>query len=74
MHDFSYFIGGNERRREECDEKFYQAMLDDIRARYDDKMIGKWELVWKSIVAVLAYSAIRWKGGQYFYYKSLFYS
>lgn len=60
-HDFGYFVGGNENRRLECDEGFYQAMLDDIRARYDRNEIGKWTLVWKSIVAVLAYSAIRWK-------------
>lgn len=36
-HDFGYFVGGDENRRLECDEKFYQAMLDDIRKRYDEK-------------------------------------
>lgn len=67
-HDYGYWQGGDENRRLECDEKFYQAMLDDIRARYDKKEMGKWTLVWKSIIAVLAYSAIRWKGSRFFTY------
>lgn len=68
MHDFSYSVWGDEARRLECDEGFYQAMLNDIRARYDRKDDGKWGLVWKSIVAVLAYDAIRWKWSRFFFY------
>lgn len=67
-HDYGYYIGGDESRRKEYDEKFYQAMLDDIRSLYDEWEIGKWELLWKSIIANLAYYAIRWKGSKYFNY------
>lgn len=34
-------------------------MLDDIRRLYDESLIGKWGLVWKSVVALMAWSAIR---------------
>ena len=33
-HDYGYWIGGTERRRRECDRKFYQAMLEDIEMHY----------------------------------------
>lgn len=69
-HDFGYWQGWNEARRIECDEKFYQAMLDDIRMLYEEKKIGKWGLIWKSVVALGAWSAIRWKGSKYFIYTS----
>ena len=67
-HDFWYWQGWNEARRKECDEKFYQAMLDDIRRLYDEGKIGKWGLVWKSVVALMAWSAIRNQWYKYFKY------
>lgn len=67
-HDFWYAVGGDEARRLECDENFYQAMLNDIRARYDRKECWKWELVWKSIIAGCAYTAIRWRWSRFFFY------
>ena len=69
MHDFWYAQGGDKARRKECDEKFYQAMLQDIFDMYMEDRITKTQQVLKSVIALLAWCAIRLFGWKYFAYK-----
>ena len=68
-HDFWYAKGGDKARRKECDEKFYQAMLQDIFDMYMEDRITKTQQVLKSVIALLAWCAIRLFGWKYFAYK-----
>lgn len=35
LHDFGYWKGGDEARRAECDQKFYEKIMWDIYMLYD---------------------------------------
>lgn len=67
-HDYSYYIGGDDARRKHCDEMFYSAMVFDIYHLFLDGKIGKLGVIWKNIIAYLAYLSIRLFGAHYFNY------
>lgn len=60
-HDYGYWIGCTSKDRKNCDLKFYQAMNRDV-----EKL--PWYRRYHYITAFVYYSAVRYKGGKYFYY------
>ena len=65
MHDFGYWVGGDEDRRSTCDARFYQAMLRDANR------LGRWynpKKVWFKWLARRYYKAVVRYGVEHFYY------
>jgi len=69
-HDYSYYIGWDDARRKHCDEMFYSAMVFDIYQLFLDGKIWKLGVIWKNIIAYLAYLSIRLFGAHYFNYEN----
>jgi hypothetical protein len=67
-HDYGYYLGWNEVRRRECDEKFYSAMVFDIYQLFLKWKIWKRGVIWKNIIAYMAYLSIRIFGAHYYNY------
>ncbi len=63
-HDFGYWKGGDETRRKECDEKFLQAILQDVE-NISENFLKKF---FYKIIAYLFYTAVRIGGRKYFNY------
>lgn len=62
-HDYGYFIGITPRK--ECDEKFFQAMIQDMLNIYEDGWT-KLELVWNLTICLIAFYSIRIFGNKYY--------
>lgn len=62
-HDYGYWVAIKSRK--ECDEKFFQAMIQDMINIYDD-WGTKLELVWNLTISLLAFYSIRLFGNKYY--------
>lgn len=62
-HDYWYWIAIKPRK--ECDEKFFQAMIQDMLNIYEDWWT-KIELVWNLTISLLAFYSIRIFWGKYY--------
>lgn len=76
LHDFGYWKGWNEARRLECDQKFYEKILEDIEIFYTPPTSGDWNNFeiflrknFHKILAKIFYCAVRIGGKKYFNYK-----
>lgn len=69
FHDYGYWIWWDENRRRHCDEMFYSAIIFDIYQLFLKWKIWKLGVIWKNIIAYLAYLSIRFFGAHYFNYK-----
>ena len=68
FHDWGYYVWGNEARRKHCDEMFYLAMVFDIYQLFLKWKIWKLGVIWKNIIAYMAYISIRIFGAHYYNY------
>lgn len=70
LHDFGYWKGWNEARRLECDQKFYEAMLQDIEKvrSAESGFFKKFFISFYFVLASLYYFAVRIGGKKYFNY------
>ena len=64
LHDFGYWKGGDEERRKECDNKFFEAIINDI----GNGNYGFWKSLWYTILAVAFYYTVRLGGKEFFNY------
>lgn len=64
IHDFTYWQGGDEARRAECDMGFFIAIMKDIE-RAD---MGRLTVIKYTTIALIFYYAVHWGGKSYFNY------
>jgi len=62
-HDYWYWLATSPRL--ECDEKFFQAMIQDMLNIYEDGGTKLW-LVWNLTISLLAFYSIRIFWGKYY--------
>lgn len=65
VHDFWYAKGGTEKRRQHCDQRFLETMLNDGFSKIKSKI----HYLWYCILCILAYYLIRIYWKKFFNYR-----
>ncbi len=67
IHDFTYWQGGDNKRRKECDQWFFYTILNDIQKYIKDP----WLFSGYVILALVFYTSVRLLGWAYFNFSPL---